>query len=932
MLPGLWLERPATAFLVSERPGAEDLDAPRQSNSVCLYPQPNRAFSTFTSPALFVLAALLWLGSFTTVHAAAPFSFETAPGRLPKDVVPEDYDIAIVPDAKALSITGTESVRLDFRTATDTIQFNSLNEKLSGVTLDGRPVKNVVSDDQAELTTVRLSKPARTGRHTLRFSYTGVIETKPQGLFAQPFIKPGGGKDVLLSTQFEATDARRMFPCWDETAFRATFTLSATVPSEWKVVSNMPIAHNARHGSTTTTTFRRSPKMPSYLVEFSAGDLARISDHAGKTELGVWAVRGQQEYGRTALANGKLILADYDDYFGVPFPLPKLDSIAVPGGFTGAMENWGAITYNDQHLLITPASTLEDKQRVFSIQAHEMAHQWNGDLVTMGWWDDIWLNESFASWRAAKETDLRHPDWKWWEAQDASKEDAMAADAQPNSHAIQQHVTDELEAANSFDPRITYNKGQAVLRMIEAYLGPDTFRDGIRAYLKAHAYSNATSADLWNGLSQASGRDAGAIASGWTAQAGFPVVMVTASRDADGNRTISLAQKRFLLQGTDPANPHWNIPLQIRSGTSAAPRSLLLTKDGLTVRAGRWDEPLSVNAGAMGFYRVMYDEPTFQINTRAFGSLTDGDRIVLLDDQWALVQSGAQKLPTYLALASSMGSDLDERAWTQITGALGTIEYDERGNPGHDAFTAYARNLLKPVAERLGWDSKAEETPGIQKLRRSVLGDLGEWGAAEVLAEARKRFAAFLKDRSAIPPDDQAMILGIVARNADQATFRQLHRIAQSARDETELRRFYRALMLVRDPGLADQAVQIALSNEIPAQAASLRLRLIGALTDYHPSLGWKTFTAHNDTLMKPFSTFAPQIMAQSIPQGFWNAIPLDELEAWIKAHVPAEMAPEIARGMDAARFQVALKKTLVPATDSYLQARPDKSNPAALE
>jgi aminopeptidase N len=883
-------------------------------------------------PTAFAMAMLLWMASLLALRAAAPFSFETAPGRLPKDVVPKDYDIAIVPDAKALSITGTVSVRLEFHKATDRIQFNSLNEKLSGVTLDGKPAKNVVSDDKAELTTVTLNKPARTGSHTLRFSYTAVIETKPQGLFAQPFVKPGGAKDVLLSTQFEATDARRMFPCWDEPAFRATFTLTVTIPSEWKVVSNMPIAHSARHGATTTTTFQRSPKMPSYLVEFSAGDLARITDQVGKTELGVWTVRGQEQYGSTALANAKLILADYNQYFGVPFPLPKLDSIAVPGGFTGAMENWGAITYNDQHLLITPASTLEDKQRVFSIQAHEMAHQWNGDLVTMGWWDDIWLNESFASWRAAKETDLRHPGWKWWEAQDASKEDAMAADAQPNSHAIQQHVTDELEAANSFDPRITYHKGQAVLRMIEAYLGPDIFRDGIRAYLKAHAYSNATSADLWNGLSKASGRDVGAIASGWTEQAGFPVVLDTANRDADGNRTISLAQKRFLLQGTDSANPHWNIPLQIRSGASGAPRSLLLTKDGLTGRAGRWDEPLSVNAAAIGYYRVLYDQPTLQINTKAFGTLSDGDRIALLDDQWALVQSGAQKLPTYLALASSMGSDLDERAWSQITGALGTIEYDERGAAGHDAFTAYARNLLKPVADRLGWDAKPEETPGIQKLRRSVLGDLGEWGDAEVLTEARKRLAAFLKDRSAIQPDDQAMILGIVARNADHATFQQLHEVAKSAQDETELRRFYETLMRVRDPRLADQAVQITLSDEIPAQAATLRLWMIAAVSDWHPLLGWNTFTGHSDMLMKPFSPFAPQMMARYVPLGFWNAVPLDQIEAWIKAHVPAEMAPEIARGMEAARFQVALKKALVPATDSYLQAMSDKSTPAAVE
>lgn len=877
-----------------------------------------------TAPIVLALSFLFCVAPDQSACAAAPFSFETAPGRLPKDVVPEDYEIVIVPNIKELSITGTEKVRLEFRKATDTIQFNSLNEKLAEVTLDGKPVKNVVSDDEAQLTTVTLEKPVATGRHTLRFSYTGVIETKPQGLFAQPFVKPGGGKDVLLSTQFEATDARRMFPCWDEPAFRATYTLTVTVTSEWKVVGNMPIKHSARNGANTTTTFQRSPKMPTYLVEFSAGDLARITDHVGKTELGVWTVRGQEQYGSNALINAKVILADYNQYFGLPFPLPKLDSIAVPGGFEGAMENWGAITYNDQDLLITPASTLERKQEVFSVQAHEMAHQWNGDLVTMGWWDDIWLNESFASWRDAKETDLRHPDWKWWEAEDRSKESAMAADGQPKSHAIEQHVTDELQAASSFDPAITYAKGQAVLRMIEAYLGPDTFRDGVRAYLKAHSYGNATSADLWIGLSKASGRDVGAVVSGWTEQAGFPVVSVAAGRDIDGNRTITLSQKRFLLQGTDPANPHWSIPLEIRSGASAPPQTILLTHDGQTVRAGRWDEPLSVNAGAIGFYRVIYDDPTLQINTRAFGTLPDADRIVLLDDQWALVRSGAQKLPTYLALASSMGSNLDQRAWTQILGALGEIEYDERGTPGHNAFCDYACKIIRPVAERLGWNARSDETPGIQKIRRAVLSDLGAWGDDAVIAEARKRFATYLRDRSAIRPDDQELVLGIVAQNADPSIFQQLHEVAKSARDETELQRFYTSLMLVRDPKLAEQAAQVALSDEIPAQAAAIRLHLIGRLSDWHPLLGWNTFTGHNETLMKPLSNFAPQIMAQSMPEIFWNAAPLDEIEAWVRAHVSAEMAPQLARGMDTARFRVALKKALVPAADGYVQAQAD--------
>ena len=220
----------------------------------------------------------------------------------------------------------------------------------------------------------------------------------------------------MLSTQMEATDARRMFPCWDEPSFRAYFSLTVTVPAAWATVGNMPIAHREVRGEAATVSFQRSPKMPSYLVVFAAGDLREVAASSGGTHFGIWAIAGHEAEGAVPLANAQQILADYNEYFAYPFPLPKLDSIGVPGGFSGAMENWGAITYNDQLLLVGSSSTMQDKQTVFSIQAHEMAHQWFGDLVTMGWWDDTWLNESFASWLAAKETAVRNPAWAWWEA------------------------------------------------------------------------------------------------------------------------------------------------------------------------------------------------------------------------------------------------------------------------------------------------------------------------------------------------------------------------------------------------------------------------------------------------------------------------------------------------------------------------------------
>lgn len=868
-------------------------------------------------------ALLLLLQAVTTAAAELPFSFDSSPGRLPKDVVPLDYDIALMPDMATHTFRGTESISLKVRKATARLIFNSLNEKLDHVLFDGRAVSGVESDDKAQLTTVTLTGPAAPGLHRLTFSYQGKIESQPFGLYTQSFERPDGSSDSLLSTKFEATDARRMFPGWDEPAFRARFRLSITVPANWATIGNMPIARRTAEGALATIRFNWTPKMPTYLVELTAGDFAEISASSGKTRLGIWAVRGQQQDGATALANAQQILADYDEYFDYPFPLPKLDSIATPGGFTGAMENWGAITYNDQILLITPSSTIRNRQGVYSVQAHEMAHQWNGDLVTMGWWDDLWLNESFASWRAAKETDLRHPEWQWWEVEDAAKQDAMAADARQASHAIQQHVTNELEARSAFDPQITYNKGEAVLRMLEAYVGPDKFRDGIRSYVRARAFSNATTADLWLALDAASGQAVSAVAADWTGQPGYPLVTAAAHCDAQGQRSVTLEQRRFLLEGEDPGHSHWRIPLRVRAGISALPRPLLLTEDGQRVEAGRCDEPLSLSPEAIGFYRVAYDDTTLEADRLAFPTLPSGDRIALLDDQWALVQAGQQQLDRYLGLASAMGPDLNDRAWSQIIAALGQIESYERGTAGHDAFAAYARTLLKPVFTVLGWNPRPDEAPPLLQLRLRVLRQLGEWGDADIIAEANRRFQAYLADPVSLSPDDQAVVLSIVATNADQRAFDELHGLLRSAHNETELDRYLRALMSVRDPVLAQQALAIALSPEIPPQADAIRLQLVLGTAGRNPALAWMAFRDHVDQLMAAHPQYRPLLLAQYVPEALWNAVALDELEAWLKIRVPPEMASNLSRGMQAARFKLRKRTEMVAAADAYLAKLP---------
>ncbi|WUR14670.1 M1 family metallopeptidase [[Empedobacter] haloabium] len=842
----------------------------------------------------------------------ATFSFAKAPGRLPKNVVPIRYDIALTPNTAARTLAGHESIVLDVMAPTATIQFNSLNQKLSNVLLDGKPVKAVASSDERQLTTVTLHSPASRGRHTLTFDYTGKIQTKPVGLFAQQYKTPDGVHGELLSTMFQATDARRMFPCWDEPAFRAVFKLTVTVPASWAVYSNMPQASRTVDGALATTSFDATPKMPTYLVEFTGGNLGEIgADHNG-TYLNVVTVKGQEEGGRFALATAQQILDDFNDYFGVKYPLPKLTSIALPGGFSGGMENWGAITYNDQALLITPSSTLNARQKVFSIQAHEMAHQWFGDLVTMGWWDEVWLNESFASWMAARETDLRNPAWRWWEQQDESKENAMAADARASAQPILKHVVNELDALNSFDPAIVYRKGQAVLRMLENYMGPDNFRQGIRNYMKKHAYSNTLGGDLWLaldavGMKGGKGGKISAIATSWTTQPGFPLVSVTATCGADGKRTAALTQQRFLLQGLEAGQGkgRWHVPLQVRSGSGPA-QAVLLSRARQQIEAGTCQDTLTVNADAIGYFRVAYDPATLARNTSRFTTLTDGDRIAMLDDQWALAQAGAAPLQSYLDLAWAMGGVQNPRSWEQIAGVLATLESYQRGAPSHAAFTAYARELVGPLARQLGWDLRPGDTPAVQNLRRTLLGQLGIWGDAATMAEARKRFAAFVADREAVAPDDQFMVMSIVASSATPAEFEQLHGIAKGARNETELRRYYQALTLVRDPALAQKVGAMLISDEIPKQAGTARLPLLARMVDEHPRLAWDLFQQNVDALLEPYAPFGLTFLSQEAPELFWRAAPPEQLEAWFKQKVPADMAAQLARGLETARFKQA--------------------------
>src|SRR5215471_12798067 len=513
---------------------------------------------------------VLFLVSSLVEAVEKPFNFDETPGKLPKEVVPTEYAVRIVPNLDNFTFAGSESVKLNARKPVRQLLLDALELKIEAASVDGKdlPLTAIRTDNQKELLTLTLPSELAAADHALTLRFTGKINQQGQGLFYMRYQEHGSNaRKVMLGTQFEATDARRFFPCWDEPVFRARFQLTVVVPENWLAVSNMPIENERNIAGGKEVRFAATPPMSSYLNVFVAGELDFIESRSGPTQLRVIATKGKAEMGRYALEATAQILQYYNDYFGVAYPLPKLDQIAIPGGFGGAMENWGGITYYESKLLFNPkSSSAETKQDIYEVLAHEMAHQWFGDLVTMAWWDNLWLNEGFASWMGSKCTAHFNPQWEVWLRRELprdpsrrigiAKEAAMEGDARSTTHSIQQPVATEAEANSAFDD-ITYKKGQSFLRMLESFLGENVFRDGIRRYIAAHKYSNTTTADLWNALSEASKKPIGEIAAGWTAQPGFPVVKVK----REGDEKVRLTQERFTVNFKNAPALQWKIPL-----------------------------------------------------------------------------------------------------------------------------------------------------------------------------------------------------------------------------------------------------------------------------------------------------------------------------------------------------------------------------------
>ena len=772
------------------------------------------------------------------------FSLATTPGRLPKTVLPVHYAIDLRPDLNALSISGSESVDIKVLSPTDRLVLNALNIAIASASLDGKPGEDaaVSLDAAAQTATLRFPRPIEVGAHQLRVAFTSRINQFSQGLFFVDY-PTSSGRQRMFATQLEPTDARRLFPCWDEPAFKAALEPTVTVPANFLAVSNMPIAHEeVVAGGLKRVSFRATPPMSSYLFVLVAGELARITDHADGVEVGVVVQTGREPQGRYALATAVELLRFYDGYFGVKYPLPKLDLIAVPGGFGGAMENWGGITFYDGYLLYDPASSPRVLQRrIYGIIAHEMAHQWLGNLVTTAWWSDLWLNEGFADWMQAKVANHFHPDWEVF-LSESRKQDAMYADARSLSHPIEQRIADESEAAIAFD-EITYAKGAATVRVIENYLGEAAFRAGIRRYMNEHAYSNATTEDLWTALEKASGVQVAPIARSYTEQAGVPVIIAD-EKCADGRRALSLKQERFTIFYPDAPPGLWQIPINWGiAGENKPNGTLLLADKSAKISAGQCGPPLKLNVGDVGYYRVQYDSATLAALTQMIEKMQPADRVNLLADSWALLEAGRLIPADYFRLVTAVSHDRHRAVWREVIDAFALIDRLELGRPGRVGFQAYARSVLRPAFDRVGWDAAANEPEDVTMLRSALLSALGELNDPEIATEARRRFAVFLENPASLDVNLRDALVGVVGRHADEQTYDALGKLARTAGNGRERIRYYSAMARASDPKLIERTLQLTLTDELAPERAS-ELILIVAMGE-HPELALQFATAN---------------------------------------------------------------------------------------
>lgn len=807
--------------------------------------------------------------------------------RLPTTIVPSHYKLLLDPDIGRQKFTGEETITVQVRQATSQIVLNSLGLEISlaeATAADKTVPAQVTYDQPNEMVRLSLAQPLPAGAANLHLKFSGKLTAGLRGLYLSK-----SARRQYAVTQFEGTYARMMFPGFDEPAFKATFDLSViadkgdTAISNGRITKDDPLPGSTRH----KITFSTSPRMSTYLVALAIGDWQCLERTIDGTPIRVCAEPDKKQYGQFALEAAAQSVHFYNQWYGIKYPFEKLDMLAIPDYEWGGMENTASIFYRDTSLLMDEkTASVFAKRSHATVVAHEIAHQWFGDLVTAAWWDDIWLNEGFATWMERKPIRAWHPEWHLEDDEAATAQRIIGLDSLSAARAIHGDPRTSAEIKEMFDG-ITYQKGGAVLGMLESYVSPEVFRKGVNAYLKAHANGNATSADFWQAMAKVSGKPVDKIMPTFVMQPGVPLVTVSESCSSN-KQTLELSQQRFLLSPSGEGAKEgqvWSIPICTKAATSTGSSCYLVDKQSARFTTSSCPDWLMANRDAKGYYRVHYPglKSLKDIGGMAEKDLTVPERIAFVEDLWAMTRAGKEPIGIFLKVSRDLRLERNRLVVEFIAAHMDAIARSLVPEQKQNDFRAIIHQQFASLAKEIGWVPSANDNDEQKALRASLLGILGSAGDPEAITTAQKITQAYIKEPSAVEGTIIGPALAVTAENGDAALYEQFTQAMGSARSTEDYYHFLFALTSFRQPELAQRTLALIDQGKIRQQDY---VRLFPALLAESPAreIAWDYLKAHWDSLAEKVTTFGGG-GAVSALGGFCSIEKRDEIKQFFAAH-----------------------------------------------
>lgn len=851
--------------------------------------------------------------------------------RLPGTVQPKHYRLSLVPNLKSLTFQGEVSIQIEVVKPTDEIVLNALDLTIDSVALIGdeklTPTGTKLSTED-ETVTFKFGSPISLGSYSLDLAFKGEINDKMKGLYRSKYINERGEETYAAVTQFESTDARRCFPCWDEPALKATFDISLTVPKNLVALSNMPVRESETIGDTVRYTFEKTPIMSTYLVAAVIGEYDYVEDKSSDGVLvRVYTPKGKKEQGLFALEVATKVLPYYKEYFDIAYPLPKIDLIAIADFSAGAMENWGLVTYRETCLLVDPKNTSAvSKQWIALVVGHELAHQWFGNLVTMEWWTHLWLNEGYASFVEFLCVNYLFPEYDiWTQFVNDSYIKALELDSLKNSHPIEVPVGNPSEIDEIFDD-ISYNKGASVIRMLHHYIGDKDFRKGMHLYLTRHQYKNTFTEDLWAALEEASKKPVGDVMSTWTKQMGFPVVKVT-SKSSDKGVTLTLSQNKFTADGSKPSENYlWMIPISISTSKNPSKEvvsTVLKTQTAeVVVPDVKPSEWIKINPGTIGFYRTQYTPEMLEKFIPAIQNKTlpPLDRLGLLDDLFAMVKAGHTSTVEVLKLLKAFEDETDYNVWSSIGNILGRVGQVLGNTECEKDYHKYQKQLLRKVYKRLGWNQKPDETHLDTLLRGLVLGRLAWLDDEDTIKEAKERFVTHVKSDQILPADLRSACYKTVLRAGGKEEYDTLLQLYRSTDLHEEKDRISRSLGAARDPELLKKVLDFAMSDEVRSQDTVFVIISV-ALTHVGRELAWQFFKDNWSKIVERFSGYLLTRLVKYLTENFASEKMSTEVETFFREHKSPGTERTVQQAVETIQLNTAWLKRDSAAIKKYLSS-----------